>query len=122
MSATTSTSLLQRGVASNTVCNKINDYQIVLGDINGLELSNTNIKQFLIEEDIFSLLPSLCFDIVDAGSLFNSGDMYVGQTLYVQFAPMKMFNTETKITTYTSMRMKIVSIINTHSNTNSTTV
>jgi len=122
MGATTSTSLLQRGVASNTVCNKTNDYQIVLGSIDGLELANTNIKNFQIEEDIFSLLPAMCFDMVDAGSLFNSGDMYVGQTLYVQFAPMRMFNEETKITTYSSMRMKIVSIINTHSNSNATTV
>ena len=67
MGATTSTSLLQRGVASNTVCNKTNDYQIVLGSINGLELPNTNIKNFLLSEDIFSLLPTLCFDMVDAG-------------------------------------------------------
>lgn len=122
MGATTSTSLLQRGVSSNTVCNKTNDYQIVLGSIDGLELANTNIKNFQIEEDIFSLLPAMCFDMVDSGSLFNSGDMYVGQTLYVQFAPMRMFNKETKITTYSSMRMKIVSIINTHSNANANTV
>lgn len=122
MGATTSTSLLQRGIASNTVCNKTNDYQIVLGSINGLELPNTNIKNFLLSEDIFSLLPTLCFDMVDAGSFFDSGDMYVGQTIYAQFAPMRMFNKETKITTYSSMRMKIVSIINMHSNTDATTV
>ena len=122
MGATTSTSLLQRGVPSNTVCNKTNDYQIVLGSIDGMELSNTNIKNFLLSEDIFSLLPTVCFDMNDSGALFSSGDMYVGQTLYVQFAPMKMFNKETKITTYSSMRMKIVSIVNLHSNTDSTTI
>jgi len=117
MGATTSTSLLQRGISSNTVCNKTNDYQIVLGSITGLELQNSNISNFLIEEDIFSLLPSASFDIVDSGTLFDSGNIYVGQTIYVQFSPIKMFNTETKITTYSTMRMKIVSITNLRSNT-----
>lgn len=122
MGATTSTSLLQRGISSNTVCNKTNDYQIVLGSITGLELQNSNISNFLISEDIFSLLPAASFDIVDDGTLFGSGDMYVGQTLYVQFSPMRMFNKETKITSYSSMRMKIVSIVNMHSNTDESTM
>ena len=122
MGATTSTSLLQKGITSNTVCKKTNDYQIVLGSITGLELQNTNIVNFVIEEDIFSLLPAASFDIADSGALFDNGNLYVGQTVYVQFAPMKMFNTSTKITTYSSMKMKVVAITNTRANNNGSTV
>ena len=81
MGATTSTSLLQKGITSNTVCKKTNDYQIVLGSITGLELQNTNIVNFVIEEDIFSLLPAASFDIADSGALFDNGNLYVGQPL-----------------------------------------
>lgn len=122
MGATTSTSLLQKGVTNNTVCKKTNDYQIVLGSINGMELSNTHIAKFVIEEDIFSLLPAACFDYTDDGTVFDSGNMYVGQTVYIQFAPMKMFNTETKVTSYSSMRMKIVAITNSRANNNGKTM
>nr|DAL39679.1 MAG TPA_asm: hypothetical protein [Caudoviricetes sp.] len=63
--ATTYSSLLQKGITNNVVCNKTNDYQIVLGAIDGIEIPNTVISSFMIEEDIFSLLPAASFTMTD---------------------------------------------------------
>ena len=108
--ATTSTSLFQKGSTTNTVCKRTNDYQIVLGTINGAEIPSTAIANFILEEDIFSLLPAASFTVVDNGRYFDSGDMYVGQTVYIQFSPKRMFAQDSKITTYSSIKMKIMSI------------
>lgn len=107
---TTSTSLFQRGSNTNTVCHFANDYQIVLGSINGVEIPNTSVTNFILEEDLFSLLPAVSITVVDSGNFFDSGDMYLGQTVYIQFSPKRMFSQDSKITTYSSIRMKIVSI------------
>lgn len=114
--ATTYSSLLQKGITNNVVCNKTNDYQVVLGAIDGIEIPNTNIASFIIEEDLFSLLPAASFTMSDAGRFFDSGDIYVGQTVYIQFTPMRMFAEENKTSSYVSMRMKIVSIDTTRNN------
>lgn len=119
--ATTYSSLLQKGITNNVVCNKTNDYQIVLGAIDGVEIPNTNIASFMIEEDLFSLLPAASFTMSDAGRFFDSGDMYVGQTVYVQFTPMRMYAEDDKVPSYVSMRMKIVSIDSTRNNMTGTT-
>lgn len=119
--ATTHSSLLQKGITNNVVCNRTNDYQIVLGAIDGIEIPNTDIASFIIEEDIFSLLPAACFSMSDAGRFFDSGDMYVGQTVYIQFTPMRMYAEDSKISSYVSMRMKIVSIDSTRNNMTGTT-
>lgn len=108
--ATTTTSLFQRGSTTNTVCNLTNDYQVVLGSINGAAIPNTAIVNFILEEDLFSLLPAASFTIVDNSRYFDSGDIYVGQTVYIQFSPKRMFAQTSKITTYSSTRMKIVAI------------
>ena len=114
--ATTSTSLFQKGSTTNTVCKRTNDYQIVLGSIDGAEIPSTAIANFILEEDIFSLLPAASFTVIDNGRYFDSGDMYVGQTVYIQFSPKRMFAQDSKITTYSSIRMKIVSINASRSN------
>ena len=69
--ATTYSSLLQKGITNNVVCNKTNDYQVVLGAIDGIEIPNTNIASFMIEEDLFSLLPAASFTMSDARKILR---------------------------------------------------
>ena len=47
--------------------------------------------------------------------------MYVGQTVYIQFTPMRMYAEDNKAPSYVSMRMKIVSIDATRNNMTGTT-
>ena len=73
---------------TKTYDNGYESYIIRINDaVNGKLITSQGIKEMVIEEDIFSLLPTIRIEVEDQGSYFASYNIKNGDRLYVIITP-----------------------------------
>ena len=95
---------------TNTVYNQINDVLIALDSVDGTIIAKSNIFDFALFEDLFTLLPSARFNLKDAAGDVHDNTLYIGQTVYIMYKPVKAFNTGDSATKYIAVKMKIIQL------------